>query len=171
MTSAFIYPIPVERLRARLSYCPETGLLHWKERAGGRSAGARAGSIDREGYIALGFDGHKLRGHRVAWAIHYGTWPDQEIDHVNRNKADNSIRNLRLATDSQNSANRGLMRFNSHGSKGVTCLPSGSWQAQIQVNKKNHYLGAFKDKADAIAAYAAAAVRFFGTYASLEIKP
>lgn len=167
----FISPVSVERLCDRLSYCPVTGLLTWKRDNKRSCAGKVAGNPDREGYIEIGFDGFFLRAHRVCWAMHYGAWPEKQIDHINRVKSDNRIVNLRLATPSENNANRGCMRFNTHGDKGVTRLPSGNWQAQIQFNKKNHYLGSFKEKADAIAAYAAAAIRFFGEYANQEIKP
>lgn len=164
-------PITVARLHERLSYDPATGILTWKACSNPRLEGCAAGSMSRRGYMKLSCDGRFMSAHRVAWALFHGTWPELGIDHINRNKSDNRICNLRLATPTQNNANRGTSRNNSHGAKGVTRLPSGSWQAQIQVQGKNHYLGAFRDKMAAKAAYAAAAQRFFGDFASTGVLP
>jgi hypothetical protein len=158
--------ISVDLVREYLTYCPETGCITWKK-SPGRSvkAGATAGKTTTEGYIRIGFSKKCLCAHRIAWALHYGMWPNSDLDHINRIKSDNRIANLRLATASKNNANRGIMRTNTHGAKGVTQLPSGSWQAQIQFNHKNRYLGAFRSKAEAMSAYAEAAIRFFGAFA------
>lgn len=159
--------VPLDELRAVLSYCPLTGAFTWKVQRGGNSgAGTIAGKRTQAGYIQITYRGKHFSAHRLAWAFHHGEWPELDIDHVNRIKIDNRIANLRQATQSQNNANQGVYRTNRHGAKGVTPLPSGSWQAQIQVRGKNHYLGAFRDKDEAVAAYAAAARQFFGEFTS-----
>lgn len=160
--------LPLDRVSEVLNYDPATGIFTWTNKAS-RLRGRVAGRLGQDGYIVIRIDGTHVRAHRLAWAIHFSEWPSIQIDHINRIKTDNRIENLRLATQSQNNANRGHMPCNSHGDKGVTRLPSGSWQAQIQVNKKNHYLGAFKEKSEAMAAYAAAALQHFGSFAHVEV--
>lgn len=164
----FVQPVSVEELRALLSYDQETGELRWNP--GTCRAGKTAGRFSQEGYREVKVLGHSLLAHRVIWAMHYGAWPTQQIDHINRNKADNRISNLRLATASQNSANRGALRTNRHGGKGVTPTRFGDWQAQIQIDGKNRYLGTFKKKSEALAAYAAAALDHFGSFAHVEVS-
>ena len=139
-------PTP-ETLRQLLRYEPETGKLFWRERGpewfNNRAAGtpqekaARwnmrwAGkmafkSIDSLGYhqSRIGFYGKpvQLRAHRVIWAIQTGSWPSSDVDHVNRIKTDNRWINLRVATRSQNLANRSVA--------GVSRTRSGSWAAYV----------------------------------------
>ena len=163
--------VSIEYLREILCYCPETGALTWKVSKGHRKAGAQAGCVKRTGYRRIGLGGKSYPEHRIAWAMHYGVWPERDIDHINRIGSDNRIANLRLATQSQNNANQGVYCTNRHGTKGVTPLSSGKWQAQIQVNGKSHYLGCFKSKDDAAAAYAKASRRFFGEFSLIGAKP
>jgi hypothetical protein len=119
--------ISVERLRAAISYNPETGAFTWKVRpvvhfAGradeqpadalcarwnGKFAGRPAFTCrDPRGYAKGMLDRVPLWAHRVAVAIVSGEWPDGEVDHVNRDKTDNRIANLRVVTHRENAANR-----------------------------------------------------------------
>src|SRR6266700_4134664 len=94
----------IARLRELLSYDPGTGILCWRISKGKRKAGAVAECKSKDGYIAIGHD--RWAAHRIAWAIYYGEWPRQEIDHRDLNKSNNSIINLREANRAQNAANR-----------------------------------------------------------------
>jgi hypothetical protein len=76
-----------------------------------------------------------------------GDWPVNQVDHINRHTADNRICNLRLVTPRENSINRGV--FNG----GVTQLPSGNWRARIRRNSKQHSLGTYSTKEEAMAVY------------------
>lgn len=164
--------VPIALVSEMLSYFPETGIVKWRvRRAGSAWPGDIAGSKDGDGYLRTSIFRNAVTIHRIAWALHYGAWPEGGIDHINRDKTDNRIANLRLATVAQNNANRGVMATNTHGDKGVTKLPSGKWQAQIQSNRKSKYLGCFAEKADAIAAYEKAAIQAFGDFAGLMVKP
>jgi len=101
----------------------------------------------------------------VAWLIHFGQWPERQVDHINGDHADNRISNLRLATGTQNQANKGLQRNNTTGFKGVGYRPDRGFFAIIKKDRKSHYLGQFNTAEEAHAAYCAAAKRLFGEFA------
>src|SRR5678815_1371348 len=91
------------RFRDCLSYDAETGNLRWKVRPTTNVAvGDIAGCADHRGYRLVRLDRKLHLVHRVAWALHYGAWPAVEIDHINLDKGDNRIANLRLALRAQN---------------------------------------------------------------------
>jgi hypothetical protein len=92
----------------------------------------------------------------LAWAIAYGTWP-QQIDHQDRIRNNNRLDNLRLATASQNSLNRGVRKNNTSGFKGVSyAKQTGKWWARIVVNGSRQSLGLFNSAEEAARAYKAA---------------
>lgn len=168
-------PEPATLLKL-LRYNPETGLLFWRVRdssmfsqsghggaAGqaarwnGRHAGLPAGFPRKDGYVGLNIliPGSRYRAlaHRVAWCIFYGTWPENQIDHINGDRADNRIANLRLSSAIANARNQCLHRANTSGICGVYYDKSvGKWSAQIIVSHKRIYLGAFETKSEAAAA-------------------
>lgn len=89
-----------------LTYDPITGFFHWSvTRAPRCRYGARAGSLNRYGYLEIKVHGRRYMAHRLVWLLKYGLTPAPEIDHINGNRADNRICNLRLATRKQNAAN------------------------------------------------------------------
>lgn len=157
----------VSYLRECLSYDPETGLLT-RLRAGPanrRLEGKPAGYVNPKGYLQFRIGKASYLAHRVAWALHHGEWPTQVIDHVNGDRADNRIANLRLATKSENAANSPQRRARS-GFKGVY-FNKGKWRAVIVCNGRHESLGRFEDPETAGRAYDAAAVQRFGEFASL----
>lgn len=171
----------VELLRKLLDYDPESGELTWRERdcsvfndTPGRSAkhscrlwnDRNAGkpalhSIDNCGYRRGSLLGRKMLSHRAAWAIFYGQWPENYIDHINGNRADNRIQNLRDVTRAENQKNQRMNCLNTSGALGV-CLfkPTGKWSAEIKVGGEKFHLGYFSCKEDAIAARKAAECRY-----------
>lgn len=176
--------ITPEILKEFLDYNHDTGLLFWKERAAkwfvdsiqGREYAARCWNGRMAGKPALtALDGHGYRhgnifnqrnkAHRVAWAIHTGKWPDNEIDHINGNRQDNRICNLREATGSQNICNVPLRADNTSGLKGVSWHKgAGKWMAQIKFNGYYRYLGLFTDKESAHMAWSIAADKMHKEY-------
>ena len=166
-------------LAGRLRYDPDSGEFTWlqdvKLRHGGIrvAAGTRAGTELDSGYrvIQVWVNGKPkgLREHRLAWWFVHGEFPKSQIDHINGDRRDNRIANLRLATNSQNMANRKLNANSKSGVKGV-CFHAGSqrWRARLQVNGKRIHLGDYKNKEAAEIAYEAAAKRHFGEYARLK---
>lgn len=156
-----------ERLIALLRYNPETGLFAWLVSRGRTAkAGGVAGGLDKEGYHVIKIDGREYKAHRLAWLYVHGAWPSAEIDHVNRDRADNRWSNLREATETQNSANRSMSSRNTSGVKGACWNKArGKWMGYIMSNGSRRHLGYFTNLEDASAAYAAAARDAWGEFA------
>lgn len=140
-------------LHQLLNYNPDTGVFTWAQNRPSRYGrrGDPAGSLHSSGYIHIRIAGNLYKAHRVAWCYVHGHWPAEQIDHINQVKHDNRIDNLRLATPSENSRNRGPI--NPH--PGVTWdKVQKRWRVQRRVNGKNVSVGRYDNKADAIAAAA-----------------
>lgn len=161
--------LTVERVRELLDYDPETGILRWKVRvANCMQSGEVAGCLQRRGYTAIKIKGIAFRAHLVAWAHYYGEWPETELDHRDLNKSNNRISNLRLATRSQNCANKKVCSRNTSGIKGVYWnKKSRRWIATICINRRNKYLGGFLTKDEAASVYAKAASIVFGEFSHI----
>lgn len=168
----------VESLREKLRLCEDTGLLFWRDDYNWPSRGRKAKRFDRpvgaptkQGYLYINFNGATTTAHRVAWALHYGNWPDKHVDHINRCKTDNRISNLRLVDRTQNLTNSRLYKNNKSGHRGVFWYPrTNRWKARIRVNNKIIELGYHKDKDDAIKAVQAALPVYPGEYAGEQRK-
>jgi hypothetical protein len=166
-----ILPTP-EELKSVFHYNPETGeFLNKINRARTTKAmeGMAAGCTSKShGYRMLSWKNMSLLGHRVAWAIHYGEWPIDQIDHINNIRTDNRITNLRPATKEENNRNMVIGRRNTSGIKGIRWLKDRKkWVAKICFQRKHMTLGYFSGKEEAAAAYAEAAKRFHGEFARL----
>lgn len=155
-------------LLALFLYDPETGLLYWKKSLGRSSAGERAGSADRKGYIIVGIDGERYPAHRIIWKMVAGHDPDADIDHRNGDKSCNRWFNLRPATRIQNSGNMRRRARKDDLPKGVKSRPSGRFQARVRTNGVCHHLGTFDTAIEAQQAYAAAARKLFNEFARTE---
>jgi hypothetical protein len=157
-----------EEVSAMLSYDPETGIITRLNCLGGRQAGSVAGCLDRDGYLKLSIKDCTYTGTRIAWLLMTGEWPSYllDIDHINRDVADNRWSNLRLSTRSENNANSKIRSDNKSGFKGVSwCADRGKWGAYIQVNSKSIGLGRYDILEDAVEAYKAASEKYFGEFA------
>lgn len=141
-------------IRKALSYDPDTGVILWVSPTGRRvKAGDVAGSVDARGYRYIRVLGRLVAAHRIAWAMSHGKWPAGQIDHVNRNKGDNRIENLRECSPAENQQNMGLRSDNTSGSQGVSFhRQTGKWRAYITTHGVHMYLGLFRDKGEAIEA-------------------
>lgn len=94
-----------------LRYEPSTGHFFWRERRGAVARGAMAGSDDGKGYVLIRIDRKTYKAHRLAWLYVYGELPRGSLDHINRQRSDNSIANLREASAAQNNCNRAAVAF------------------------------------------------------------
>ena len=162
--------MPVENLKKYFAFDPETGVLKWIVKHGNRRPGHVAGCLTDCGYLVASLDGIQYRVHRIGWALHYGEWPVSGLDHINTDKTDNRIVNLRLASDWENQANVGKMsKPASSVHKGVVWhKKSQRWRARIRVHGRGRLdLGCFKNEEDAARAYAEAAALYHGEFMRL----
>jgi hypothetical protein len=160
--------LSAERISDLVEYYPRTGLFTWKARAdvarnwNTRHAGRPALiSVDGKGYLFGRIDYHMYRAHRVAWAAYYGEWPVNFIDHVDGDRKNNKIDNLRDVTHEQNCRNSAMRYTNTSGRIGISFdRRSSKWYAYIRVGGKMKNLGVFKARDDAIAARERAELEF-----------
>lgn len=153
-----------EKLKKLLTYNTETGIFKWHQTAPKRNIFKAAGSRHVKGYWTIWIENKNWMAHKLAWLYVYGYVPEG-LDHINRDRADNRITNLRLATRSQNQANTRLSTNNTSGYKGVFRHTTGKWAASIKINKKTKFLGTFTTVEQAHEAYKHAAIELFGSFA------
>jgi hypothetical protein len=124
------------------------GILYWKFRAANRiKVGSPAGSIDPStGYHKTYVYGKFYKTHRVIFLYHHGYLPEF-VDHIDGNKINNKIENLRPTTKSQNAMNQKVRADNKSGTKGVRWHKRDKkWLVELKVNSKSHSFGYFEDK-------------------------
>jgi hypothetical protein len=150
----------IDKLKQVLFYDTETGNFTWTDKASYKCfVGKKAGSFS-SGYVAIRYKRKLYKAHRLAWAFVYGTMPDCAIDHIDGNKSNNQIANLRLATDGINSQNiKSAFITNKSGYLGVSPAEK-KWKATIRVSGKYKYLGVFETPELAHAAYVNAKRQF-----------
>jgi hypothetical protein len=152
----------VNTLRGLLDYEPETGIFHWRVQPSRNvKAGVIAGTLNHDGYIRIMVNGKKFLAHRLAYLHFHGVWPEQQIDHLNGDKSDNRIANLRDVSPSINSQNQTRPRkSNASGFLGVSWNKDNKrWMSKIKVNGRSQHLGYFSSPEVAHAAYLAAKLR------------
>ena len=134
-----------------LIYEPETGLIKRK------STGKVAGHSRPDGYIQLRYKGKMSLAHRVIWTVFNDDPGDLFIDHINGDRADNRLDNLRLADTCENCFNRST-------SQGVWKTSNGRWRAAITCRGKRVNLGTYETREEAREAYVAARENHFGVF-------
>ena len=176
---------PIDLLQKLFDYDRETGEFVWKKRDASmfidskisaetkakrfntRYAGESATINHSNGYKNVSVMEQKfIRAHRVAWAICYGAWPTDDVDHINGDRKDNRIVNLRLSTRSENLRNRKKFPRNKSGYVGVSFYKQReNWNARIGINGRYINLGYFNTKEEAAEARAEAEKKYWGDYA------
>lgn len=165
-----------------VNYNPETGAITWKERDenefpdlklrrawNAKYAGKEAGCVSSSGYMHLRIKGTLYYSHRVAWLISKGVWPSEYIDHINHEKIDNRISNLREASALQSVLNRRRSSSNKSGVKGVSWVEKCSaWQAKITKNRKTIYIEYFNSIEEAEKSISAKRNELHGLFACNE---
>lgn len=150
--------ITVAQVRELLDYDPETGILTWRESSGKqhkkRSPGKPVGYVESQGYVVVKLRayGGSYKAHRLAWIHYHGRPPIGEVDHIDGDRANNRIANLREANDLQNALNAKLRRDSRSGVKGVALsrnCKSRPWAARVWANGKRQFVGYFVTKEQA----------------------
>lgn len=144
-----------------LSYDKNTGVFVWAvDKTNKAKKGAVAGSNAGDGYLQVRIDGKSYYQHRLAWFYVHGEWPEKEIDHINGDRSDNRIKNLRCVSKRGNARNRVMHPRNKSGVVGVHWdKKSNKWAAQIANGEKTEHLGLFDDLDSAALARQAAEKR------------
>lgn len=160
-------------------YNKEDGILYWKIRPlyhfknnkimkamNSKLSGKIAGTLSSKGYINIALDKKHYMAHRIIWKLYYGIEPTALIDHINGNKDDNRIENLREVTHLENCRNiKKLNKFNKSGYTGVhLCKKTKKWFAFIYLKGKSISLGSFGTIEEAIAAREEGVNKFYGEH-------
>jgi hypothetical protein len=147
----------------------KNGILYYKIDVAFMKVGDKAGTLRSDGYIGIYIQKKYHWAHRIIWTIFNGEIPEELfIDHIDGNRSNNFIENLRLCTTQENAYNRGKQSNNKSGYKGVSFhKQKQKWVAQIKLEGKNKFLGFFVNPQDAYEAYCAKAIEHYGEFASL----
>lgn len=149
-----------ELLHRYFTYDSASGQLIYRSRPSktvsiGAVAGSISGTLPDHGYVVIPFGGKTYPAHRLIWCYVHGEFPDKQIDHIDHNRTNNRISNLRLADNHTNMKNKSLYTTNTSGYSGVE--PHGNnWKARIGVNGTKVLLGVFTTFNEAVAARKAA---------------
>lgn len=139
-------------LKQKLKYDSTTGIFTWLSgKYKNKQAGTIGGTLPDNGYIKITINKKEYKAHRLAWLYVHGEFPPKLLDHINRDRTDNRIDNLRVADDATNSKNQTLYKNNTSGYHGITSH-GDKWRARINVNGKKIHLGIFENLQDAVKA-------------------
>jgi hypothetical protein len=156
-----------DRLLERLAYNPETGVFTWlwakSQRAAwnSRHAGRQAGALGIRGYICISIDRRLYPAHRLAWLYVKGVWPAEQVDHINHDRTDNRMANLREVSKAENAKNKSPSTLNKSGLTGVSYNARDDlWVAMMFGHKNRLCLGNRKSLFEAACLRKSAEVRY-----------
>jgi hypothetical protein len=165
----------IDYLKDYVHYDPLSGILSVKNKPKGRQGSERKvgdvlGYLDGRGYLHLAVLGKKYKAHRLAWLYTYGKWPKDMIDHIDGNRTNNTINNLREANNLQNQINRSAILSYS-GYKGV--YPSRNEKGEVtswNCQCAKIHIGVYVTKSEAAIAYDKYVLRKFGEFAKTNLQ-
>ena len=137
----------IPAFEAMIEYDKDTGEFYWRVQRGRaiKPGSVVKGTVGNHGYKVIKVDGKLILAHRLAWALSFGSLPEHQIDHINNNKTDNRLCNLRKATASENQWNKRRQTNNSTGFKGVSIhRVTGLFRARLKVFGKEISVGYFR---------------------------
>lgn len=147
----FYGDITQDKLKSILLYEKETGIFKWKVGNNQINSGDNAGTINKKGYVRICINQKTYPAHCLAWLYVYGEYPQKQIDHINHDKQDNRIVNLRLVDNLENHKNMPRQKNNTSGVTGVSFRRNANkWVSHIKANGKFIHLGIFNTKEEAI---------------------
>jgi Demerecviridae HNH endonuclease len=159
--------LPFAKAVALFRYDDRTGKIFWRTNHRRIKAGDEAGSIaSSHGYRIVSLKQRTYLQHRVVWLLYYGEWPKGLVDHINLDKLDNRIENLRAANYSQSNANRRGKRKRVGSLKGASFLRGRRvWRSSIKMDGKTKNLGDYRTELEAHLVFCAAAKLCHGSFA------
>lgn len=144
-------------LKNRLVLIPEIGRFKWIKCRDIKRRGQLAGSISKHlGYRIIHIAGMPRFEHRLVWLYVYGEWPKHTIDHIDLDRTNNRIENLRDVPDAINQQNKNKREFGGTYKGATHTDGTVIWYAKITINGKQIHLGSFKDRKDATNAHSEA---------------
>lgn len=155
----------------RFTYDPVTGNLYYNNPVHKGLKGKVAGSRHSQGYWQVNLGHWTYLAHRVAWLLTHKEWPKSDLDHIDGDRQNNKLSNLRLCNSTTNAQNL-KSRTGSSKYKGVHKVkgkPTNPYQTYIQILGKRKHIGYFSCEVEAAKAYDAYAKEHFGEYARLNI--
>ena len=140
-----------DELKKLLEYNKDTGVFKWLVyRSRNAKPGYVAGNSHHTGYSFIKINGRMYAAHRLAWLYVYGEFPENQVDHINHDRFDNRISNLRDVTHKENALNQKTRKTNTSGVTGVSWSKQHKkWMARVMSNGKNIFLGLFDKIEDA----------------------
>lgn len=135
-----------EIVKEYLDYAPATGILTWLKKPCKRTVvNTRAGTEADSGYRYLSLFGKRYPEHHVVWFWVHGYWPSLQIDHIDQNRSNNALHNLREVTKAENARNRSRRRNTKVEEAGIWyCRKRQRYVSEITVNGKKVYQKTFK---------------------------
>ena len=153
----YLKAVSYERVRELFDYDVDGGFLISKGIRGGREVAGPLVAPNDRGYKVIGIDGKTYRAHRIIWLWNYGYLPENGLDHIDRNKENNRLDNLREVSKRCNSINSCTNKNNKSGVRGVSWNSKiKKWYSTIAINKINKFLGAYDSILEAACARLAA---------------
>lgn len=143
--------LTAKRLKELLNYNPENGIFTWAISRRKCRKDSVAGCVMQNGYVVIRVDDRLYLAHRLAWLHTHGRWPVEQLDHIDRNRANNALHNLREVTNAENAQNQ-RPRKNKSGFSGVR-RENSKWLAEIKINYKPVRIGLFETPEEAHTAY------------------
>jgi hypothetical protein len=142
-----------QMLKDILRYDENTGFFyHRRIRKGVTEVNQKAGVVDN-GYVKIRINGKSYRAHRLVWLYTYGEFPKDQIDHINHDRSDNRIINLRVVNNAENSRNKVMLDSNTSGVTGVYLDKNRmKWCAHIGIDGKKKHIGYYGNFDDAVEA-------------------
>jgi hypothetical protein len=159
--------IDIDVLNKHLTYNPSTGEIHSLTSRGNIKAGKKLGTMTGEGYMTIHVCGITLYFHRAAFALYHGYWPEM-VDHVNGDKSDNRIANLRASNKTLNARNA---KSKTPGRFRGACKKTNFWEVFIRSEGRQLYVGRFKTEVEAAYAYDMASLTHHGDHGRRNFLP
>jgi len=160
-----------ERAKEQFIYDPETGKFKYRIKPNKNiDINKEPGYINNNGYRVIAMDGKDYLAHRLVWLYMNNCLP-LLIDHINGNKSDNRLCNLREATKSQNAVNSGVRKNNKLGIKGIQQVKGSiGYQVRFYINGKQHYLGTYPTMDHALKIYKDAVIAIHNEFVHSSVK-